>query len=46
MSQYYPAGRNPYAKDKPRRRLTKEEYDTSLAWIKEFGIKGALIQRW
>ena len=46
MSQYYPAGKNPYAKDMPHRRLTKEEHDTAVAWVKEFGITNALIQRW
>ena len=46
MSQYYPAGKNLYVKDMPKRRLTKDEYDTSLSWLKEFGIKDALIQDW
>ncbi|MCL2764317.1 MAG: radical SAM protein [Treponema sp.] len=46
MSQYYPAGKNPYAKHMPKRRLTKDEYDMSLSWLKEFGIKDALVQMW
>jgi len=46
MSQYYPSGPNSYAKDLPRRRLTKDEYDTAHAWLKEFRIKNVLIQRW
>jgi len=46
MSQYYPAGKNPFAKDMPKRRLTKDEYDTALTWVKEFKIQDTLIQRW
>jgi putative pyruvate formate lyase activating enzyme len=46
MSQYYPAGRNPYAKDMPKRRLTKDEYDTAIGWFEEFGITDGLIQPW
>jgi len=46
MSQYYPAGRYPYAKHKPKRRLTKEEYDLCLSWVKEFGIENVLVQEW
>jgi len=44
MSQYYPAGGNPYAKHMPKRRLTNEEYNLSLSWLKEFKIEDVLIQ--
>jgi len=46
MNQYYPAGKNPYVKDMPKRRLTKDEYDTSICWLKEFGIEDVLVQTW